>query len=147
MKLKSKRKTASKILKTGVGRVWIDPERAEDVDLAITREEIRRLIHEMVIQARPKQGISHSRTRKARKKNRKRGEGRKKGKQTSKTSSKEQWILRVRSQREKLRKMRDDREISSSTYRQLYNKIKGGTFEDVSHLQEYIKTHKLSKRK
>ena len=146
MKLKNKKKTASKILKTGIGRIWIDPERAEDVDVAITREEIRRLIHEKAIQARPKQGISHSRTRKARKKNRKKSEGKRKGKQTSKTS-KEQWILRVRSQREKLRKMRDDREILAGTYRQLYNKIKGGTFEDVSHLQEYIKTHNLFKRK
>jgi large subunit ribosomal protein L19e len=146
MKLKNKRKMASKILKTGVGRVWIDPDRAEDVDAAITREEIRRLIHEMAIQARPKQGISRSRTR-GNKKNRKRGEGRKKGKKTSKSSSKEQWILKVRSQREKLRKMRKNREISSNTYRQLYNKIKGGIFEDVSHLQEYIKTHELSKRK
>jgi large subunit ribosomal protein L19e len=147
MKLKSKKKIASRILKTGVGRVWIDPERAEDVDVAITREEIRRLIHEMAIQARPKQGISRSRTRKTKKKIRNRGEGRKKGKKTSKSSSKDQWILKVRSQREKLRKMRENREISTNTYRQLYNKIKGGIFEDVSHLQEYIETHRLFKRK
>ncbi|RLI07420.1 50S ribosomal protein L19e, partial [Candidatus Bathyarchaeota archaeon] len=51
MSLKSQRRLAASILNVGVNRVWIDPERIEDVDVAITREEIKKLIHEGVIKA------------------------------------------------------------------------------------------------
>ncbi|UCF59603.1 MAG: 50S ribosomal protein L19e, partial [Candidatus Bathyarchaeota archaeon] len=46
MSLKSQRRLAAELLNVGEGRVWIDPDRIEDVEAAITREEIRRLIHE-----------------------------------------------------------------------------------------------------
>jgi len=44
--LKSQRRLAAQILKVGQNRVWINPERIDDVEAAITREEIRKLIHE-----------------------------------------------------------------------------------------------------
>ena len=37
MSLVSQRRMASEILKVGENRVWIDPERADDVELAISR--------------------------------------------------------------------------------------------------------------
>ena len=46
MKLRSQRRLAAEILKVGEGRVWIDPNRMEDVEAAITRDEIRKLIHD-----------------------------------------------------------------------------------------------------
>ena len=46
MSLKSQRRLAAEILKVGESRVWMDPDRTEEVEIAITREEIRRLIHE-----------------------------------------------------------------------------------------------------
>ena len=110
MNLKSKKKLAAKILKIGAGRIWIDPDRAEDVEIAITREEIRRLIHERAIQAEPKQGISRSRVRilaVKKRKGRRRGEGRKKGKKTSKISSKKRWMIKVRSQRKKFNTIKE----------------------------------------
>jgi large subunit ribosomal protein L19e len=58
---------AAKILKVGEGRVWIDPQRAFDVERAISREEIRKLIGEGAIRAPSKKGVSRARTR-ARKK-------------------------------------------------------------------------------
>ncbi|MFQ5836639.1 MAG: 50S ribosomal protein L19e, partial [Candidatus Bathyarchaeia archaeon] len=42
MSLRSQRRLAAEILKVGEGRVWIDPDRTEDVEAAITREEIRK---------------------------------------------------------------------------------------------------------
>ncbi len=150
MRLKNKKKLAAKILKIGKSRVWIDPERTEGVETAITREDIRRLIHEKVIQARPKQGVSRSRARISdakKKKGRRRGEGRRKGHKTSKISSKRMWMTKVRLQRKKLKNWRETRVISSDVYRRLYGMIKGGAFADASHLDEHVKTHKLIKRR
>ena len=61
--LVSQRRIAAQILKIGQNRVWIDPERMDDVDSAITREEVRKLIHEKVIVSLPEKGVSRSRAK------------------------------------------------------------------------------------
>ncbi|MCK5562869.1 50S ribosomal protein L19e, partial [Candidatus Bathyarchaeota archaeon] len=71
MSLKSQRRLAAQVLKVGANRVWIDPERNDDVEVAITREEIRKLVHEGVIKALPKKGISRVRARVLHKKKKK----------------------------------------------------------------------------
>ena len=63
MSLKSQRRLAAKILKVGENRVWINPDRIDDVQAAITREEIKKLIHEGAIKALPKEGVSRARAR------------------------------------------------------------------------------------
>lgn len=68
MKLSTQRTIAAKLLKVGKGRVWIDPNREDDVSLAITREDIRNLIHEKVITAKYEKGVSHVRARKIKEK-------------------------------------------------------------------------------
>ena len=68
--LKSQRRLASQILKIGQNRVWIDPERMDDVEGAITREEIRKLIHEKIIVSLPEKGVSRSRAKTVRAKKR-----------------------------------------------------------------------------
>jgi large subunit ribosomal protein L19e len=67
---------AGKILKIGRNRVWIDPERTDDVEGAITREEIRKLIHEKIIKSMPETSVSRSRAKTVQEKRRK---GRRKG--------------------------------------------------------------------
>ena len=69
--LKSQRRIAAQILKVGQNRVWINPERTEDAETAITRDEIRKLIHEGVIEARPEKGVSRGRARVLHKKRKK----------------------------------------------------------------------------
>lgn len=61
--LKNQRRLASQVLKIGQNRVWIDPERTEDTEVAMTREEIRKLIHEGAIKSRPEVGVSRGRAR------------------------------------------------------------------------------------
>jgi len=52
------RRMAASILGVGVHRVWIDPERIEDVLGAVTREDVRKLIKDGVIKAkRPRKGL------------------------------------------------------------------------------------------
>ena len=56
--LTNQRRLAAQVMKIGRNRVWIDPQRIEDVESAITREEIRKLVHEKVIAALPIQGVA-----------------------------------------------------------------------------------------
>ena len=74
--LSSQRRLAAQILKVGQNRVWINPERIDDVEAAITREEVKRLIHEKIIVSLPEQGVSRSRAKAVREKKR---AGRRKG--------------------------------------------------------------------
>ncbi|MFQ6074904.1 MAG: 50S ribosomal protein L19e [Candidatus Bathyarchaeia archaeon] len=150
MSLKSQRRLASEMLKVGKSRVWIDPERIGDVEVAITREEVRRLIHEGAIRALPKVGVSRARARllhEKRKRGRRRGAGSRSGADTARNPQKEDWMRRIRAIRKELRELRDRRIITKSVYRRLYLLAKGGVFEDSSHLRQYIEDHRLTRRR
>ncbi len=149
MNLRSQRRMAADILKCGVHRVWIDPERMDEVARAQTKDDIRRLIKEGVIKKKPIKGQSRVRARKRheqRKKGRQRGPGRRKGAKGARMPRKRQWIQRIRAIRRELRKLRDEGKIDRSTYRKLYMMAKGGYFRDRSHLLMYIEEHDLWKK-
>ena len=149
MNLKSQRKLASRMLKVGENRVWMDPERTEDIEIAITRQDVRKLIHEGAISPKRKTGISRSRAKAysaQRKRGRRRGSGRRTGKKTARISGKDLWMERIRSIRVKLKELRHQRIISSLTYRRLYLLAKGGTFENVPHLMRFIETQGMKRR-
>ena len=59
----NQKKLASKLFKSGIGRVWIDPNSCDKVSEAITREDIRKLISEKIIKLKSKKGVSRGRTR------------------------------------------------------------------------------------
>jgi len=150
LSLKSQRRLAAEVLKIGVGRVWIDPDRLEDVDVAITREEIRRLIHEGAIRPSAEAGVSRGRARlihEKRKKGRRIGASGKKGKNTARTPRKRAWISRARGMRSTIRDLRDHRIITRQVYRVLYRMVKGGAFEGVSDLKQYIESRSLRRRR
>ena len=150
MDLKSQRRMASEILKVGESRVWIDPERIEDIELAISREEIRRLIHEKAIRKIPERGVSHARTRilrEKRKKGRRRGYGSRQGPKGARFPRKKAWIIRIRAQRKKLRELRDRHAITESVYRRLYIMAGSGVFRSVAALERYIDAHNLRRRR
>ncbi|RLI05081.1 50S ribosomal protein L19e [Candidatus Bathyarchaeota archaeon] len=150
MSLKSQRAIAAKILKCGKNRVWIDPERIEDVETAITRKEIERLIKDGVIKARPVKGISRGRVRvlrKKRKKGRRRGVGSREGAKYARLPRKRRWIQTIRAIRKKLRELVESKSITNTTYRKLYRMAKGGVFRSTSHLLQYIESAKLYRRK
>ena len=147
MSVVSQKRLASEILKVGVGRVWVDPDDTDRVSSAITREEIRKLIHEGSIRKIPQAGISRGRKRARRREllaGRHKGPGSVKG---SVTRRKRRWIVRIRSVRNRLRTLRDKRFITTDVYRKLSLMAKGGTFRGASHLDEYIDTHKLARRR
>ena len=150
MSLRSQRRLAAEILKVGEGRVWVDPDRTEDVEAAITREEIRKLVHEGVIQSLPKKGVSRGRAKvlkEKRKKGLSRGPGRKSGSARAKISKKEVWMKKIRPLRKKLRELKASREITESVYRQLYDMAGSGVFESKADLERYIRTRSLGRRR
>ena len=144
--LSSQRRLAAQILKIGQNRVWIDPERMDDVEATITREEIRKLIHEKVIVSLPEKGVSRSRAKVVRRKKRvgrRTGSGSRTGSRHAKISKKEAWMSKIHSLRKKLRELKTNRIITQSTYRKVYMIAGSGKFESVADLERYLKTNDL----
>jgi large subunit ribosomal protein L19e len=149
MNLTNQRRLAASLLEIGVNRVWIDPEKISDVEGAITRSEIRKLIREGVIKSLPENGTSRGRARilaQKKRTGRRIGMGTKKGKTFAKVSEKTRWMNRIRALRRKLTELRDQRVITVSTYRSLYMKAKGGEFRSLAELDRHINEQKLRRR-
>jgi large subunit ribosomal protein L19e len=137
-------------MKVGENRVWIDPERIDYVEAAITREEIKKLIHEKVVKSLPEKGISRARARvlnEKRKKGLRRGPGGKSGPARSKITKKQVWMSRIRPVRRRLRELKDSRAITENVYRKMYDMSESGAFESKADLERYIKTHGLWRRR
>lgn len=150
MSLKSQRRLAAEIMKIGENRVWIDPERIDYVEAAITREEVKKLIHEKVVRSLPEKGISRARARvfaEKRKKGLRRGPGGKSGPARSKITKKQAWMSRIRPVRRRLRELKDSRAITESVYRKMYDMSESGVFESKADLERYIRTHNLWRRR
>jgi large subunit ribosomal protein L19e len=150
LSLKSQRRLAAKILNVGETRVWVNPERIDDVATAITREDIRKLVHEGVIHAVPEKGVSRARARILHQKKIKglrRKHGSRKGKKAGRMQTKLTWTKRVRAIRRHLRELRSGKIITKAVYRDLYHMAKGGAFKSVSHLEQHIQTNKLGRRR
>ena len=148
--LSSQRRLAAQILKVGQNRVWIDPERMDDVEAAITREEVKKLIHERVIVSLPEKGVSRSRVKAIRIKKRvgrRKGSGSRTGSARAKVSKKEAWMSKIRSLRKKLRELKASRVITESTYRKVYAIAGSGKFESVAELERYLKARNLWRKR
>jgi large subunit ribosomal protein L19e len=142
MDLKNQRRMAAQILDCGENRVWIDPNRTEDLADAITRADIRTAIGSGTIKAMPKAGISKGRTRQnqaQKKKGRQRGPGSRKGKAGARTPTKRDWIQTIRPIRAELRGLRATGQIDKHVYREFYMKAKGGMFKSRTHVLSHLK--------
>jgi large subunit ribosomal protein L19e len=147
MSARSQRRIAANILKIGENRVWLDPEDMDAISSAITRTEIRKLIHEGAIRKLPEHGSSRGRIRAVKSKKRagrRSGSGSRKGATLQRKTA---WILRIRAIRDRLRELRDKHAIQTGTYRKLFLMSKGGSFRSAAHLDEYIEAHKLARKR
>ena len=139
--LANQKRIAAAVLKCGVNRVWFDPERLNDIENAISREDLRGLVTEGAIKARQKKGVSRGR---ARAKIAKRsyghckGPGRRKGAAGARNSSKRAWIQKIRAIRKALISLRDAGTIDRHIYRILYRKAAGGQFRSVAHMKAQL---------
>lgn len=141
MELEFQRRLAAEILGVGETRVWIDPDRQDDVAEAITRDDIRSLIKSGAIRKRPQATPSRGRARVlARKKSRgqRAGIGSRKGRANARRQLDKMWVKKVRKMRAYLRSLRDNNEIDRKTYRSLYLKVKGNAFPSLSSLKRFL---------
>jgi large subunit ribosomal protein L19e len=148
--LKSQRRLAAKILGVGQNRVWMDPEKTDDAEAAITREEIKKLIHEGIIKPLPEKGISHARARiihEKKKKGLRRGSGSRSGSAGAKISKKEAWMVRIRALRKRLRELKANKIIAEDNYRKLYKMASSGRFTSVADMERYMKAHELWRKR
>lgn len=146
--LRNQRRVASTLLKCGENRVWMDPDRIEEVAKAVTRNDIRILIKGGVIQSKKIQGISSGRKKlavKQKEKGRRRGHGSRKGAKYARLSRKEKWINTIRPIRKYLRELKENQSITQSAYRKYYRKAKGGEFRSKHHLQTHLKSDGIIK--
>jgi large subunit ribosomal protein L19e len=148
--LSSQRRLAAQILKIGQNRVWINPARMDDVEGAITREEVRKLIHEKIIVSLPEQGVSRSRAKiiRAKKlKGRRSGPGSITGAGYAKVTQKDAWMLKIRSLRRKLRELKASRVITETTYTQYYRMAGSGRFDSIAELERNLKENDLWRKR
>ena len=142
--LSAQKRLAADVLDVGENRVWFDPDAQGSIVEAITREDIRELVDEGSIKAEDKKGNSRGRARERQAKRdygHRTGPGSRRGKAGGRQDEKEQWQKTIRAQRRKLKELRAEGEITSSQYRDLYDKSKGGEFRSVRYLLNYIENN------
>jgi len=150
MSLKNQRRLAAEILKVGENRVWIDPERIDDVQMAITREEIKRLIHEGANRKLKEKGISRARARvlqRKKKKGLRRGPGSRTGSSGARISKKEAWMKKIRALRRRLRELKAKKIITVSVYRKVYRMAGSGAFKSIAEMERYLKANDLWRKR
>ncbi|MCK4531725.1 MAG: 50S ribosomal protein L19e, partial [Candidatus Aenigmarchaeota archaeon] len=112
MNVRSQKKLAAKIMKVGLSRTKVSSEK--ELEEAITRNDIKRLIVKGIVRKIEKKGPrkEESKSRREQKrKGRRKKEGSRKGKAYSKKSSKTHWVEKVRPLRKLLRELRDSGKI------------------------------------
>ncbi|HML26188.1 MAG TPA: 50S ribosomal protein L19e [Methanomethylovorans sp.] len=127
--LSNQKRMAAEILDCGIHRVWMDPEAANDIAVAITRADLRELIKKGSIAAAKPKGVSRGRARvrdAKRKYGHRKGQGSRKGTKGARNPRKDQWIKRIRAIRARLKELRADGSLEKSTYCKIYRKAKGG---------------------
>ena len=144
MIISNQKRMASQILSkkegrtVGIHRVWINPDYLDEVSTAVQKDDIRQLIEDGLIKARPIKGISKGRARKAaeqKAKGRRKGPGSRKGTRNSRDPKKNRWMRLIRAQRRVLKDLRGDETLTPSEYRYYYRKAKGGSYRSVSHMR------------
>ncbi len=146
MDLGTRRRLIANMLDVGIDRVWMDPNRLEEIKEAITKSDLRALINDKAIQIRHSRGISGFRRKKRikqKKKGRRHGRGSFKGKRTARLPRKREWINKIRLQREFLSRLKDKKMLSSSNYSILRARAKGGFFRNLRHVKTYLSEHNL----
>jgi large subunit ribosomal protein L19e len=139
--LSAQKRLAADVLGVGENRVRLDPDRQGDIAEAITREDIRELIDDGVIEADQPGGNSRGRAREREAKQaygHQKGAGSRKGKADARQSETDDWGSKIKAQRRRLRELRDADELSRSQYRDAYAKAGGGEFDSVADLERYI---------
>ncbi len=138
--LKAKKKLVSRVAGIGLGRIKFDSEHLDDIEDAITRENIRSLITANTIKIEPIVGTSRGRAQFKKIQRTKRGTkpGSKHGRKGARAGKKEIYVSKVRSLRRLLKIAKDRKEITNPEFWSIYKKISGNTIRNKAHLRSII---------
>ena len=128
----NQKKLAAKILKCGVGRVWVDPNNTK-VKQAITRSDIKGFIKDGIIKKLPEKKSLKNLPRKQQR------AGSIKGSRGARIGKKNEWFKKVRPQRKMIKELKEKGQLKPGVYRIIYKKVKGGMFRSRAHLNLYLK--------